>query len=278
MMTVISEQEIIARTEDDFDEPSIATAITHFNPTTQLLLSSKLIPHTPDAGLNPLVDFAAYLFSLMGKLKHIKTYRNLSKLRDELIHEIGKFQENANAFFYNTEYVTEYIPVACYAICLTIDDIISETPWGNGGRWEKYSLLTAYNQDSISRESFFIILERLVSDPEQYIDVMEFMYLCLSFGFKGQTTRAIFNHEQLKHIVNSLYKRIRAYRGDFTKTLSPYSIKPRAAKPEPTRKKIPVWAVIAASAALILVMYAGTQRVLNHHLAQPVINVTVPDK
>ncbi len=279
MMTVIEEEQVIAPAkEEEIDEPSIATAITHYNPTTQLLLSSKLIPHTPEAGLNPLVDSAAYLFSLMGKLKHIKSYRNLNKLRSELINEIENFQENAKAFCYNTEYVTEYIPVTCYAICLTLDDIISETPWGGEGRWDQYSLLTAFNQDSISRESFFIILERLIRDPALYIDVMEFMYICLSLGFKGHYSRATFNHEQLEQIINALYKRIRAYRGDFTKTLSPFIIKPRAAKTQTTFKKIPVWAIVTASAVIILALFAGTRVLLEHSSNQVFDNLIQTEK
>ena len=66
-------------------------------------------------------------------------------------------------------------------------------------------------------------------DPNIYIDVMEFMYICLSLGFgmRKQHDSHEFNQEQLERVTHSLYKRIRAYRGNFSKVLSPVSIKQR---------------------------------------------------
>lgn len=249
--------------EDVADEHSIATAITHSNPTTQFLLASKLITHAPDAGLNPLVDAAAYLFSLMGKLKHIKSYRNLAKLSAELIQEIQNFQESAKTYSYTTQSISEYIPVTCYALCVTLDDIISNTSWGSEGRWDEHSLLVAFNQDSISRESFFIILERLIRDPALYIDVMEFMYVCLSLGFKGHYNHSAFDRDQLEQITNSLYKRIRAHRGDFSKTLSPFHIKPRAQPANQSRKNSGPWLSILLSCSFIAILVIGAKLLLD---------------
>jgi type VI secretion system protein ImpK len=286
MTTVTNEQQngnIIPVTphlheEDGYGEQSIATAITHYNPTTQLLLSSKLLTHAPQAGLNTLVDSAAYLFSIMGKLKHIKSYRNLKKLHAELMHEIEIFQENSRAAFENSEYIGEYISVARYAICVTLDDIISDTAWGGQGQWDKHSLLVAFNQGSISRDSFFIILERLVRDPAVYIDVMEFMYICLSLGFKAHHNRTTFNQDQLEQIINALYKRIRAYRGNFSKTLSPYLIKPRAAAPSVVSKKIPLWLVILVSANILAAIFAGAKFFLDRSSNEVYDNLTQTEK
>lgn len=208
------------------EETSLACIITHPNPTTQLLLSSKLIPHMPEAGLNPLVDAAAYLFSLLGKLKHVKSHANLPALQQELLEEINQFRETVQAFSNNSEYISEYIPISCYALCVTFDDIISNTAWGGHGKWDQYSLVKSYTAEPLSKVSFFIILERLIRDPNEYIDVMEFMYLCLSFGFKCyHNANTEFDHEQLDLITNSLYKRIRSARGNFSKNLSPYAVK-----------------------------------------------------
>jgi len=208
------------------EETYLSCVISHPNPTTQLLLASKLIPHMPEAGLNPLVDAAAYLFSLLGKLKHVKSQRNLAALQQELLEEIKQFREAVQAYSSNSEYISEYIPVACYALCVTFDDIISNTTWGGQGRWDEYNLVKSYTAEPLSKVSFFIILERLIRDPNEYIDVMEFMYLCLSFGFKCyHNANTEFDHEQLDLITNSLYKRIRAARGNFSKNLSPFGMK-----------------------------------------------------
>jgi type VI secretion system protein ImpK len=271
MITVINEQQVNnpkkptlqPQHDEDDGEPSIANAITHYNPTTQLLLSSKLLTHTPSAGLNPLVDAAAYLFSVMGKLKHIKSYRHLHKLQAELIHDVEIFEQNAAINCSHSEFAAEYISVARYAICVTIDDIISDTPWGNQGLWDKYSLLAAFNQGGISRDSFFIILERLVRDPDIYIEVMEFMYICLSLGFKAQHNRTTFNQEQLDQIINALYKRIRAFRGNFSKILSPYQIKPRITRNPAALKKTPVWLIALLSVNVLAALFASSKYFLD---------------
>src|SRR5690242_2165919 len=57
----------------------------------QLLFSSTLTIHHLKAGLNPLVDSAAYLFSLLGKLQ-LATTQLSDNLRDDLIAEINTFQ------------------------------------------------------------------------------------------------------------------------------------------------------------------------------------------
>src|SRR5579862_937632 len=233
-------------------EQSIANALIHSNPTTQLLLTSKPLIHRPEAGLNPLVDAAAYLFSIMGKLKHLKTYSNLDKLHSELIEEIENFQETVQAYSYNAEYLSEYIPISCYALCMTLDDVILNTPWGHD-RWEEYNLVASFSQEPLSHESFLIILERLVRDPAIYIDVMEFMYICLSLGlgFKFQHQASGFNHTQLEQIIHSLYKRIRAHRGNFNKILSPFSIKSQSSPKQTDRwENMPIWALIILGVSL----------------------------
>jgi len=241
---------------------SIENAMTHYNPTTQMLLSSKIVTHTPDAGLNPLVDAAAYLFSIMGKLKHTKKQRDLGKLKEELLKEIEAYRENAKTYSYKSELLDEYLPVTCYALCVTLDDIIASMPWGNEGRWDEHSLLVAFNQNGISRESFFLILEHLIRDPAQYIDVMEFMYICLSLGFKGHYNSSTLDHDHLEQIINALYKRIRAFRGDFSKTLSPFLIKSRTLHPAPP-KKMPTWLVVLLACNVIVVLFAGAKYFLD---------------
>lgn len=239
----------------------LANALVHPNTITQQLLTAKVTMHRPEAGLNPLVDAAAAVFSTMGRLKHLKFCHDLSDLQHTLVQEIEGYLETVQAYNQSDAYLSEYIPITCYALCATLDDVIATTPWGGQGKWNNFSLVAAFNQEPLSQKSFFIILERLVRDPDIYIDVMEFMYICLSLGFKCHfnTSAAEFDHEQLEQITNSLYKRIRSYRGNFSKTLSPYSV--RASVPQVEQKwfeDLPGWAyVLIGAGALALFMLTG---------------------
>lgn len=230
-------------------------AIPSANKSTdpQLLIPNKFITHHPKFGLNPLVDAAAYLFSLAGKLKQLDDHHHLTNLSQELFHELDTFQEAAK----NQGYTSEFIVVARFALAATLDDIIANTPWGSQGQWQDLSLLAKLNQDNTPADRFFIILERISKDPATYIDVMELMYICLSLGFKGHYRSTEFNNNQLEQITYVLYKNIRVFRGNFSKALSPFPIRlPQAPKKIIVKKTSPTYIAIYTS-LLIIGIFAG---------------------
>ena len=255
----IAEEETITEIEpkrsEASDDATLISSLGNSENAAQLLTRGKFISHHPKAGINPLVDAAAYLFSIIGRLKHIKTYRHLNKLHKELVSEINTFQDTAKA----RSYSSEYILVSRYALCATLDDVIANTSWGAQGQWDNYSLLNTFNQESAQQERFFIILERLVKDPNLYIDLMEFMYMCLSLGFKGSYRSSEFNNNQLEQICNALYKRIRAHHGDLSKALSPFPIRPTQPFTGKTAvsKKPAIGFAMLTTAIIILALFVG---------------------
>jgi type VI secretion system protein ImpK len=254
-------------------EPALASAQNKLTDLidTQWLLPSKVTTHSPKAGLNPLVDIAGYLFSLLGKLKHLKSHNNLNKLQKDLTAEINGFQETAKAKGYRSEYTL----VSRYALCVTFDDIIANTPWGGQGQWDNYSLLTVFNSEAAQQERFFLILERIIKEPALYIDVMEFMYICLSLGYKGSYRSTELSNNQLEKITHGLYKRIRAYHGDFSRTLSPFSVK-SLARPKVAPKKPSYWLIFSVTTIIILLLFIGLGSMLDtisNHAYQSLMHI-----
>jgi type VI secretion system protein ImpK len=198
-----------------------STETQHYAKSARQVLSKQLIQHHPKAGLNPLVDAASLLFSVMGDLKFSAAFRQLHQLHHELVQEVNQFLETITQHGYNPE----YIMICRYILCATLDDVIGNTPWGGQGQWESFSLLSAFNQDTQHQSKFFTILERSLKEPSLYIDLMEFIYICLSMGYKGQYRGTEYSQFQLEQITNNLYKHIRAFRGSFNKTLSPVPLK-----------------------------------------------------
>lgn len=221
---------------------------------TPIILTHRANAHHPKAGLNPVVDAANYLITALGKLKELKTYRQLNQLQNELVQEINLFQET----LLNLNYNGEYIAVCRYVICAVFDDIITNTAWGAQGQWEAYSLLAAFNLDIQHQDKFFSILERAVKEPGTYIDLMELMYICLSLGYKGQYRATEHNQYQLEQITHHLYKHIRAHRGHFSKTLSPTPLKaPVETKKASSRIRISPLALIFVTACFCLAIFIG---------------------
>lgn len=195
----------------------------NLNPATAVLLSSQTKIHHKEAGINSLVDAAAPLFSKMGKIKQTKYCDDLKNLQSELIEDIEDFKKTLAIHVDRSEHLAEYLPISAYALCMTIDDIILTTSWGGQGAWNENSLVDYYNDTALTQDNFLIILERLILDPDIYIDVIEFFYICLSLGFTCKRSQE-FSFEQLERIMDSLYKRIRQYHGAYSKILAPFML------------------------------------------------------
>tara|TARA_R110000868_G_scaffold17438_4_gene76587 strand:+ start:1366 stop:2220 length:855 start_codon:yes stop_codon:yes gene_type:complete len=228
------------------------SSITMLAVPAQLHLHSQMLAHHPRSGINPIVDAAGYLFTFMGELKTTKAYRPLSKLQNELIQEINTFQETTKSHGYNTEYTL----VCRYVLCAAIDELIDSSLWGGQNHWDDYSLLGTYNQDVQHQEKFFSIMERAIKEPDYYIDLMELMYICLSMGYRGRYRNHEHNPAELEQITNSLYKHIRAYRGDFSKSLAPTPLKPPKVKTYHVRRgKESHWTIFLITACIIMTIF-----------------------
>ncbi len=224
------------------------------------LATQRVILHQPKAGLNPISDAAGHLFSICGQLKKLKSYRHLSKLHQELMHEIQSFQAVAKAQGYSSEHIL----VSRYALCATLDDIIKNTSWGAEGHWDQYSLLTAFHPDTVNPDRFFVILERVIKEPALYIDILELMYVCLSLGFEGpyrsgnrskeQYQADQYNNYQFEKVIQGLYQQIRAYRGDFPKNLSPYLLRPLPVRQKTKKPASLGWTLLFTSCFVLLIM------------------------
>jgi len=243
-----------ANSQSSHEHDGAIGKVQNLSASSPLLLPSCNITHNPKAGLNPIVDAASYLFSVMGRLKQIKSYRQLNKLQTELIQEINTFQEAVKNHSYNSEYVI----VCRYVLCATLDEIISNTPFGGHGQWDGYCLLAAFNQDTQHQDRFFTIMERAIKEPALYIDLMEFMYLCLSMGYKGQYRATEHSQYQLEQITNNLYKHIRAYRGSFSKILSPTPLKaPKSPAKTASQRKTSLIFIFVVTACIIMTIFVS---------------------
>lgn len=183
-------------------------------PTLQSYCQSKtFVSHS---GVNPLVAAASALFTLAGKLSLSQDYNDLDKLRENLIHEIKAFEFTAHTAHYGSDVIL----LARYAMCATIDEVIQCSNWGKGTQWSNDGLLYIFHGESWGGEGFFIMLNRLQQAPKQHIELLEFIYLCLSLGFQGKYRQGEDGQSQLKTIKDNLYQTIRQTKGDFLEPLS----------------------------------------------------------
>lgn len=78
-------------------------------------------------------------------------------------------------------------------------------------------------------------------EPDKYQHLLEFQYLCLSLGFKGQYSLVHDGAESVQDVLNKLHKVLREKRGESpTRLLRAVSIKARKYK---LTREFPLWGV-----------------------------------
>jgi len=209
--------------------------------------------------LNKLVGAAIELTALIGELRHTVQHADPSKLRNTIIDQIRKFEADAN----DAGQVSEVVLSARYVLCAALDESVLNTPWGPECGWAQHSLLSTFHNETSGGEKVFLILDRLLQTPAQYIDILELIYLCLAQGFSGKYQIDPRGHLQLEQVKENLYRAIEMHRGAHERALSP-----RWKSTEINNKKVsdlvPLWVVFTIALSLLVLCYSGFRFWLDH--------------
>lgn len=203
-------------------------------------------------GLNPLVNAAATLLTLVHKLRTTMQYDNPPELHRRLTEELKSFERNAR----NSGIAPETALTARYLLCSVVDEVVLNTPWGAGSGWSQHSLLSLFHQETSGGEKSFQILQRLLETPGTHLDILELFYLCLSLGFQGKYRVMPRGSEQIEQIRDNLYNTIEQHRPPREGDLSPNwegTVKPQSLM----KNYIPMWVVASVVLAVLVLTYSG---------------------
>jgi type VI secretion system protein ImpK len=204
------------------------------------------------SGLNPLVASANPLLDTILQLRSSVEHPNPSALRDGLAQGIRRFEAQARAAGVSSEHVV----AARYALCTLIDETAASTPWGASGAWAQQGLLSLFHNETSGGEKFFQLLGRLAENPQANLHLLEFIYVCLQFGFEGRYRVAEGGVRQLDAVRQRLLSIIRKQRGDYERDLSP-NWRGVPAVPQSRLVWLPLWVVGAVAAVLLIAIYLG---------------------
>ena len=201
-------------------------------------------------GLNPLVRAASALLMLSGQLRGTLGGPDIPSLRRYALDEIRRFEDRARA----GGVANEVVLAARYALCAALDEAVLSTPWGAQSEWAQQTLLVALHREAWGGEKFFDMLDRVAQDPKRHIDLMELLYLCMTFGFAGKYQVEDRGHSRLSDVQNDLYRKIRDYRGAPPTELS-LRWKGLQDRRNPLIRYVPWWVIRAAALAILVVTY-----------------------
>jgi len=197
-------------------------------------------------GLNPLVQAAAPLLQLLGRLRNTVSNPNVDDLRERTVRQVRQFEQAAR----DSGVPNEQLRPAHYALCASIDDVVLNTPWGSQGGWAARSLVSTFHQETRSGERFFRILEDLGKTPATYLPVLELMYYCLSLGFLGQYRLPPHRPGEVDRIRENLYSMIVSQRAATDPALAPHWQGVNSPY-KPSRAVVPAWVMAAAALAIV---------------------------
>jgi len=168
------------------------------------------------AAINPLVAAAAPLLWLAGRLNESAPPEDIGEFSRHVLDEIKRFETAAMA----RDIPGRQVRVARYAICAAIDDIILNTRWGATSGWASRSLVSHLYNETWGGERFFDLLSQMQQQPEQNIDALELLAICLSIGFIGKYRVMDGGQGHLTRLRHDLYRTIRRVRGPYERSLS----------------------------------------------------------
>ena len=209
-------------------------------------------------GLSPLIEAAAPLLQLLGRLRNTLRQPDPGDLRERAIQQVRAFEQAAR----DGGVPMDQLRSAHYALCASLDDVVLNTPWGSSGAWAARSMVSTFHQEVRSGERFFQLLDQLKPNPGNFLPVLELMYLCLSLGFQGQYRLSPRGPGELDRIREDLYTIIIRQRQAADPALSPHW-QGVPAPYKPARVVIPTWVMGAAALAIIGLLFVWFSTGLN---------------
>jgi type VI secretion system protein ImpK len=167
-------------------------------------------------GENIILSCASDLVILASHIRSLEPSNSIEQLRRDIETLVTKFDQQISQFNLSKEVGL----TARYLICCLVDELVLSTPWGADSVWSQQTLLSKYHNESSGGEKFFLIVNKLLEQPQRNIDLIELCYVCLSSGFCGKYRISKQGESELLQISQNLYAPIEQIR-PISRDLSP---------------------------------------------------------
>jgi type VI secretion system ompA/motB family protein len=203
---------------------------------------------------NPLIEAAKPVLILANSMQQTTSQLSTDSLINKFSLLINNFEENAekNGAKYDA------IQAAKYCLCTFVDELAVRAGWADE-TWSKNSLLVSFYDETWGGERFFEIIQNLKQDSDKNIDLLEFMYLCLQFGYKGKYQVLNNGELEIDKIKRDLLALIHSKRPDQTANLFKHNPIITNNIQRKRRLTIPLWVVGVLGAVALGVGYFTMQ-------------------
>ncbi len=200
-------------------------------------------------GMNTLNAAASPIFALIGRIRNRAQHNDPAALRNSVVREIQAFEQRC----LQAGVPAQTVNIARYLLCATVDDVVLNTPWGGRSVWTTQSMVGTFHKETHGGDRFFDLLARMEQDPANNIELLEFIYLCLSLGFEGRLRVENQGSDKHMRIREGLARLIRANRGEQEHSLSPFWKGVKLA-----HKALNIWKPLWVITGILVVVLTGS--------------------
>lgn len=159
--------------------------------------------------LNPMIDAATPLLGMVMRLSTMNSQTMPEHLFAQVVTDVQAVEQLLQEQGYEPGVIISFR----YILCTFIDEAALGNGWSNKNEWIKQSLLVHFHNEAWGGEKVFILLERLIREPKRYQDLLEFLWICFSLGFRGRYKVAAQDQGEFEQIYRRLYHVLHKLRG-----------------------------------------------------------------
>ncbi|OMG75195.1 type VI secretion system protein TssL, long form [Burkholderia ubonensis] len=174
------------------------------------------------AASNPLLEAARPLLRALSDIPDELDPEGVEQLRNLLEQEVRTFQQLCA----QANIRRDHMLGARYCLCTALDEAASQTSWGKGGdtgvAWATHGLATIFHEDRHGGDKVYLLVGRLMAEPQEHIDLLEIIYRIFSLGFEGRYRYESGGHRKHEAVRQRLYNEIMSQREAVPVALSPH--------------------------------------------------------
>ncbi|WP_439890911.1 type VI secretion system protein TssL, long form [Ralstonia sp. 25C] len=170
---------------------------------------------------NPLLEAARVLLRAQGDIQDLPnetSHETAILLRGQLVEEVQIFDRLCT----QTNIRRDHMIGARYCLCTALDEAVMHSAWGRdvriAGEWAGQSLASTFLEDSKGGTKIYLLIGRLMQQPDEHRDLLEVIYRVLSLGFEGQYRGMTRQHSAVRQ---RIYNEIMRGREHVPQALSP---------------------------------------------------------
>ncbi|VWC81320.1 membrane protein [Burkholderia lata] len=203
---------------------------------------------------NPLLEASRVLLRALADMPDSLSSMAVERLQELLEHEVTEFEK----LCVQANIRRDHMIGASYCLCTALDEAAMQTAWAQDQSlvaiWVHSSLASTYHRDVDGGDKVYLLIGRLLEDPDEHRDLLQVIYRILSLGFQGRYRDMTDGKRKHDAIRQRLYNVITSQRDPVPLTLSPRWQSTATGK-RLSFTDFPVWITVTVLSVILLGLF-----------------------